>query len=65
VKGRGKRSAARTARERDQLDLITQMLASDAKLRQAIVTAFSHGNGRVLVAFGELLSWVAQGRGQR
>ena len=54
--GRGKRAVERTARERDQLDLIATMRASDAKLRKAIVTAFSHDDGRALVAFGEVLS---------
>jgi hypothetical protein len=39
--------------------------ASDAKLREELVTARSHGNGRVLAAFGEVLSWVAQGTGRR
>lgn len=65
MKARRKRAAARTARERDQLDLIAAMRASDTKLREAIVTAFSHDNGRVLVAFGELLRWVAPARGRR
>lgn len=65
MKARGKRTMARTARERDQLDLIAAMRVSNAKLREAIVTAFSHSDGRALAAFGEVLNWVAQARGRR
>lgn len=56
-----KRAAARTARERDQLELIDAMRASNRRLREALVEAFACGNGRVLVAFGEILTFVARG----
>lgn len=59
MKPPGKRAAKRTPHERDQLDLIAAMRGADARLCEAIVTVFSHSNGRVLVAFGELLSFVA------
>jgi len=59
-------AAARSARERDQLDLIAHGRESNAKLANAIVTAFACSDGRVLVAFGELLSFVAShARGRR
>jgi hypothetical protein len=58
--------ATRSERERDQLDLIAHGRKSDAKLAESIVTAFSCSDGRVLVAFGELLSFVAShARGRR
>jgi hypothetical protein len=65
VKGPRKRAPVRTPREADQLDLIASMQAADSRLREALVTAFSHRDGRVLAAFGQVLSWVAQGRGRR
>jgi hypothetical protein len=49
----------RSPRERDQLDLIAQMRASNAKLCDAMLKAFACGDGRALVAFGTLLGYVA------
>ena len=56
----------RSARERDQLDLLARMRRADAKLSQAIVTVFTCDDGRVLVAFGKLVRFVAtHARGAR
>jgi hypothetical protein len=56
---RPKKRVPDSARERDQLDLIAHMRASNAKLCEAIVTAFSQGHGKVLAAFGTILEFVA------
>lgn len=56
---RPKKRGPDSARERDQLDLIAHMRASNTKLREAIVIAFSQGNGKVLTAFGTILEFVA------
>ena len=52
----------RTAREIDQLDLLAGKRTAEAKLRRALIIALGNADGRVLVAFGELLEWVASGK---
>ena len=52
----------RSARERDQLELIAHMRASNAKVREAVVKAFGCADGRALTAFGTLLGYVATPR---
>ena len=60
-KPRRSRSAAMQAeREREQRERIAEMLASEAKLSEALVTAFTRSDGRGLVAFGVLLRFVAR-----
>lgn len=55
-----RRRAARSARERDQLETIKDMCASQARLGEALVTAFTRSNGSALAAFGVLLGFVAR-----
>ena len=55
-----KRASARSAVERDQLDLIQQMRASETRLSDAIVTAFTRSDGHALAAFGVVLGFVAR-----
>ncbi|HWU90543.1 MAG TPA: hypothetical protein VN253_24930 [Kofleriaceae bacterium] len=56
-----RRSPPRTARDRDQLELIDAMRESNQKLREALVEVFACADGRTLVAFGQILGFVARG----
>lgn len=64
---RSRGTATRSAREHDQLELIAYMRATEARLSEALTTAFTVSNGQALAAFGEVLAFVArvQARGRR
>jgi hypothetical protein len=55
-----RRREARSARERDQLETIEDMRVAQAKLGEALVTAFTRSDGNALAAFGTLLGFVAK-----
>jgi hypothetical protein len=60
-KPRRSRSASIQAeRERDQRERIAEMLASETKLSEALVTAFTRSDGKALVAFGIILAFIAR-----
>lgn len=55
-----RRGEARSARERDQLETIEDLRAAQARLGEALVTAFTRSDGSALAAFGTLLGFVAK-----
>lgn len=50
---------ARTARERDLMDLLAHSKQHDARLADAIVTVLCRADARTLAAFGLILGFVA------
>jgi len=55
-----KRAEVRSARERDQLDLLSLRNTRDEQLRGALVTLFSKCDPEVLAAIGTVLRFAAQ-----
>jgi hypothetical protein len=54
-----RKEKARTARERDLMDLLAHRKRSDARLADAIVTVLCRADARTLAALGRVLKFVA------
>lgn len=52
--------APRTARERDQLELIQYLRRYDQEVFQALVTVLRHSPGKALVALGVIVDFIAK-----
>lgn len=56
---RARKERARTARERDVMDLLAHSKRRDARLADAIVTVLCRADARTLAALGLVLEFVA------